>query len=218
MSEHKHYIVMKTYTLLATCLVLVGCGRRDQNHREVLGKLEIIQSELATTRGDTVRWAFANKRQIDTAIFQWSRDKMEEVKKAERLSPEIEEKVFKYEALQTELMRKRMDATRLRLLPARGALETSAPDKDYEALSQQVAQAKAPVADIVDRRNHQASQYRDQFSIDKLIAEYAKGRFDLIVDSSDEHLSRSAVLYRRTGEVLDLTDALIKLFQEKAKP
>jgi len=43
-------------------------------------------------------------------------------------------------------------------------------------------------------------------------------RFDLVVDSSDEHLSRSAVLYRRTGEVLDLTDAIIKLFQEKPKP
>jgi len=26
------------------------------------------------------------------------------------------------------------------------------------------------------------------------------------------------VLYRTTGEVMDLTDALIKLFQEKAKP
>ena len=143
---------------------------------------------------------------------------MEEIKKAERSSPEIEEKVRQYEELQSELMRKRMEATKLRLLPRRGELETSAPDKDYEVLSQQVAQAKAPVADIIDRRNRQASQYRDQFSIDKLIAEYAKDRFDLVVDSSDEHLSRSAVLYHRTGEVLDLTDAIIKLFQEKPKP
>src|SRR5437660_8945642 len=111
MRDHKKlHIHMKRYTLLTTCLVLVGCGRQDQNHREVLGKLEIIQSELATNRGDTVRWAFANKRQIDTAIFQWSRDKMEEVKKAERLSPKIEEKILKYEALQTELKRKGMDA------------------------------------------------------------------------------------------------------------
>ena len=209
---------MKTYTLLATCLILVGCSRQEQNHRDVLGKLTAIESELATSRGGTLRWAFANKRQIDSAISQWSRNKMEEIKKAERSSPEIEEKVRQYEELQSELMRKQMDATRLKLLPRRGVLEAAAPDKDYEALSNQVAQAKAPVADIIDRRNRQASQYRDQFSIDKLIAEYAKDRFDLIVDSSDEHLSRSAVLYRRTGEVLDLTDAIIKLFQEKPKP
>jgi hypothetical protein len=51
-----------------------------------------------------------------------------------------------------------------------------------------------------------------------LIAEYVKDRFDLVVDSSDERYSRSAVLYRTTGEVLDITDAVIKLFKEKAKP
>jgi len=85
-------IFMKPYLLVATCLILAGCGRQEQNHREVLGKLTAIESELATSRGGTVRWAFANRRQIDSTISQWSRNKMEEVKKGEGLSPEIEER------------------------------------------------------------------------------------------------------------------------------
>ena len=209
---------MKIHLLLATCLILVGCGRREESQREVLGKLQAIKSELASKRPDTVRWAFANKRTIESAVLQWSRNKMEEAKKSEALSPEVEEKIRQFEALQSELMRKQMDSMRMRLPPRAFASEVSTPDKDYEALSNRVAAAKAPIAEILDRRNRQASQYREQFSTDKLIAEYVKDRFDLVVDSSDEHFSRSPVLYRTTGEVLDITDGIIKLFQEKAKP
>ena len=211
---------MRTYLLLATCLILVGCGRQDESQREVLGELETIKSELASKRVDPVRWAFANKRDIDSAISQWSRDKMEEVKRAEALTPEVEEKVRQYETLQAELLRKRMDTMGFRLPPPPRALGSEAPpaDKDYEALSNRIAEAKAPIADILERRARQASQYRDQYSTDKLIAEYVKGRFDLVVDSSEERFSRSAVLYRTTGEVLDITDGVIKLLKEKVKP
>jgi chromosome segregation ATPase len=209
---------MRTYLLLATCLILVGCGRQDESQREVLGKLETIKSELASKRADPVRWAFANKRDIDSAISQWSRDKMEEVKRAEALSPEVEEKVRQYETLQDELMRKRMETMGLKLPPRALGSEAPPVDKDYEALSKRVAEAKAPIADILERRARQASQHRDQYSTDKLIAEYVKGRFDLVVDSSEERFSRSVVLFRIAGEVLDITDGVIKLFKEKAKP
>jgi hypothetical protein len=209
---------MKTYLLLAACLILVGCDRQEQSNREVLSKLEAIKSELATKRGDPVRWAFANKREIDSAVFQWSRDKMEEFKKTEALPPETEQKIRQYEALQTQLMHKEMEARGLRLPPRLGTLEVSAPDESYEVLSNRVAAAKAPLADILDRRSRQASQFRGQFSTESLIAEYVKDRFDLVVDSSDERMSRSAVLYRTNGEVLDITDGVIKLFREKVKP
>lgn len=101
---------MKTSLLLAACLVLVGCDRQEQSNREVLSKLEAIKGELATKQGDSVRWAFANKREIDSAIFQWSRDKMEDAKKSEALPPETEQRVREYEALQSQLMRKEMEA------------------------------------------------------------------------------------------------------------
>jgi hypothetical protein len=198
---------MRTYLLLTTCLILVGCSRQEESHRGVKSK-----------GGDAVHWAFANKREIDSAIIQWSRDKMEEVKKADALSPQIEEQIRQYEAMQTELMHKKMEARGIRLPQRAGVPETPASNESYEALSNRVAEARAPIADIVDRRNRQATQYRGQYSTEKLIAEYVKDRFDLVVDSSDERFSRSAVLYRTTDEVLDITDGIIKLFKEKTKP
>lgn len=209
---------MKIYLLLAAGLILVGCGGQDQSNREVLSKLDALKSELVTKQGDSLRWAFANKREIDSVVFQWSRDKMDEAKKAEALPPETEQKVREYEALQSQLMRKEMETRGLRLAPRVGLPEVSAPDESYEVLSNRVAAAKAQVADVVERRSRQASQYRGQFSTESLVAEYAKGRFQLVVDSSDERMSRSAVLYRTNGEVLDITDGVIKLFREKAKP
>src|SRR5207237_7445278 len=127
------------YLLLTACLtILVGCGRHAENNREVLGKLEAIKSDLASKRGTAVRWAFANKREVDSAIFQWSRSKMEEARKSEALSPEMEAKIRQYEALQRELMDRQIAAMRLRLPSRLGALEAPAPDKDYETLSNRV--------------------------------------------------------------------------------
>lgn len=209
---------MKTYLLLAAGLILVGCDRHGPGNREILGQLEALKSEVATTRRDAWQWAFANKRDIDSAIFQWSRDKMEEVKKSEALPPETEQKIRQYEALQSQLTRKEMEARGMMLPPRAGIPDDSVPGETYEALSNRVAAAKAPLADILERRSRQGSQYRAQFSTESLIAEYAKDRFDLVVDSSDERMSRSAVLYRTNGEVLDITDGVIQLFKEKAKP
>jgi hypothetical protein len=209
---------MKIYPLLAACLILVGCGQQEQSNREVLGKLEAIKTELATKRAETVRWALANKREIDSAIYTWTRDKMEQVKKAEALPAETEQKIRQYEALQTQLMHKEIEARGFKLPPRAGALGDSGADETYEALSNRVAAARAPIADIVERRAQQASQFRDQFSTENLIEQYVQGRFDLVVDSSDISMSRSPVLYRASGEVLDITDGVIKLFREKTKP
>ena len=59
---------MRNYLLLATCLSLAGCGRHAESQREVLAKLESIKSELASKRGNVVRWAVANKREIDSDL------------------------------------------------------------------------------------------------------------------------------------------------------
>jgi hypothetical protein len=202
--------------ILGTCLVLAGCGR-PEGQREVLGKLDAIKCELAAKRAEPLRWAFANKRQVEAVVFQWSRDKMAEEKKAEALSPEMEEKIRQYEVLQGQLMRKEMDMRGFRLPIRAGSPQPSVPDEDYLVLSNRLAEAKAPIADILERRNRQESQYREQYKIDQLISEYAKDRFDLVVDSSDDHFSHSVVLYRTNMEVLDVTDGIIKLFKEKAK-
>ena len=171
---------MKTYLMLATCLFLAGCGRQEQNQREVISKLNAITSELSKSVAP-VRWATANKSEITTFIYKCSRDKVEQIKMSDALPPETEAKF-----------------------------------SEYEALSKRVTEAKTPIAAIVDRRERQAAQYREQFSIERLIAEYGKDRFDLVVDSSDERFSRSAVLYRKAGEGVDITEGIIALMKAKA--
>ena len=203
---------MRTCLLLATCLVLVGCGRQEQNHRELMSKLEAIQSEVTSKPGTPVRWALANKSEITTSIYQLTRDKMEGVKKSEALPPEVEEKVLQYEALQTELMHQQMESMRFRYSPRAPGAEAAATDKDYEALFQRVAEAKVPIAAIVERRSRRASQYREQYSVERLLAEYVKGRYDLVVDSGVK------VLYRSAGEVPDITEGVLAFLEEKAKP
>ena len=207
---------MKTYLLLVTCLMLVGCAHR-KSQQEVLGKLEAIKVELASKQPEPARWAFADKREIESAISQWSSKKIEDAKKSEALPSEVEEKVRQYEAWQSELMRKRMESMRVSYPPGMGGYGSAITNSDYVALSNKVAEARAPIAAVLERRNHTAAQYRDQFAVEKLIAEYVKDRFDLVVDSSDMNFSRTPVLYRKSGEALDITDGVIKLFNEKNK-
>ena len=203
--------------MLATCLFLAGCGRQEQNQREVISKLNAITSDLSKSLAP-VRWATANKSEITTFIYKCSRDKVEQIKKSDALPPETEAKVLDYEALRMELRRMGVSSPmrRMPLPPGPGQTEPPPADKEYEALSKRVTEAKAPIAAIVDRRERQAAQYREQFSIERLIAEYAKDRFDLVVDSSDDRFSRSAVLYRTAGEVMDITEGIIALMKVKA--
>jgi hypothetical protein len=177
----------------------------------MLAELKGIRSELASGRAATVRWAFANKSEIDTAIFQWSNERMEEVKKAEQLSPEVEETIRKYEALQSELMRKQMESRGLRIPQRIGITEDPAAGMDIETLSQKVAAAKVPIAEILERRSRQAAEYRGQYSTDRLITEYVGNRYDLVVDTAGK------VLYRSAGEVPDITEGVLVFFKEKTK-
>jgi hypothetical protein len=167
-----------------------------------------------------VRWATANKAEITTAIYQWTRAKMEQLNKSEALPPETESKIQVYEAQKLELMRMRIPLPPMPLLPTRQLRlpagferpEAPATNLDYEAMSKRVAEAKAPIAAIVDRRERQAAQFREQYSVERLVAEYAKDRCDLVLDT------RGKVLYRSGDEVPDITEGVLTFFKEKAKP
>ena len=208
---------MKKYLLLATCLIFSGCGREPENQRELLAKLDAIKTDLAAKQTAAPRWAFANKREIESAIFELSRNKMERVKKAEQLSPEIEAKISQYEHLQMQFSMARATQMRPRYISSPLGSETPAVT-NLDELSKQVEAARAPIADIIERRNHQSAQYQEAFKVDQLVIEYAKDRFDLVVDSSDAQYSRSPVLYRKADEVVDITDGVIKLLKQKAQP
>ena len=205
---------MKTLILLSASLILVGCSHLDPKQTEVLSKLEAIKTEMASKQTESVRWAFANKREIESAISQWSSKQVEEARRAEGLAHEVEETIRTYESLQAELNRKRFEPMRMGFQPRFDSINTNA---DYILLSNKVVEARAPIAEILERRSQTATKYREQFAVEKLVAEYVKDRFDLVVDSSDAQFSRSPVLYRKSTEVLDITDGVIKLLNEKTK-
>lgn len=201
--------------MLATCLVLAGCGKQDNTSREVLTKLDSLKSELTAHQGQPVRWATASKRQIESAISEWTRIKTDEANNSETLTPEQREQIRSYEALSSELMQKRMAQRRFPgMMPPGDPINPEA-DKDYQALSQKVEAAKAPIADLLERRSRLYSQLNDRYKPETLIAEYAKNRFDLVIDVSEMSFNRSSVLFSRSGEALDITDGVIQLFKAK---
>ena len=208
---------MKKYFLLVTCLIFSGCGREPENQRELLAKLDAIKTDVAAKQPAAPRWAFANKREIESTIFELSRNKMERIKNAEKLSPETEAKISQYEHLQSQLSQARFAQNRPRYFPPPAGLETPTVT-NLDELSKQVEAARAPIADIVERRSRQSAQYDKEFKVDQLVAEYAKDRFDLIVDASDAQFSRSPILYRKADEVVDITDGVIKLLKQKTQP
>lgn len=206
-------ILMRRFLPITACLVLVGCGQQSENNREVLRKLDAIKSELSKGAA-SVRWATANKNEITTVIYQYCHDKMEQIKRSEALPPETEAKIQEYEALESEFLRMRITALPVRaprMSPGFERSQPSAADKEYEAMSKRVAEAKAPIAEIIDRRVRQAAQIREQYSVERMIAEYVKGRYDLVVDAQEK------VLYRAAGDVPDITEGVISFFREKAE-
>jgi hypothetical protein len=209
----------KIILLLAACLAVSGCGREAENQRELRTELDALKEEVTAkqvnAQPNSVRWAFVNRREIETAISQYSFSKMNTATN-DYLSPEMAAKLADYDRLQGQLARARMVQMRPKNFPA-----PQIPDfpltTNYEELAQEVEKARGPVADIIERRNRRLAQYRDEFTPDKLVAEYVKGRYDLVVDSSDQMFGRSAVVYRGAGDAPDITDGVLKLLKEKSK-
>jgi len=196
--------------MLGACFGLTACNNQEDANRQIVGKLDAISSQLSKGAA-LVRWAVANKSDITTVIYQWSRDKIQQAKKAEALPAETEARISEYESLRMQLLRlqRPLPSRTLRLPGDSPSTEPSMADKEYEALSIKVAEAKAPVAPIIDRRERQAAEYRQQYSIEGLVAEYVKGRYDLVIDTRDK------VLYQTAGDVADITEGVIALFREK---
>ena len=91
-------------------------------------------------------------------------------------------------------------------------------EKEYEALVRRVADAKAPVALIVERRSQLAAKYHSREFLGKLVADYAQDKYDLVVDSSDDRSHDRTVLFHTIGVTPDITEGVIRFFRSTAKP
>ena len=206
---------------------MVGCGRPEPGTRQAAGDLPAVTSEVATNRTPGTHWAVVRKSVIESAISEWCRTKINEGISAETLSPEEVEKLRQFESLNNLLGRMQM---RMRGMsgvdPATGLPERSdgeinqASEKERQALEARVEQARVQIASVLERRAKEEEKIRNQFTPEKLVAEYAGNRFDLVIDSSDSYYgpNRGPILYQSGGEVLDITDGVLKLFNLKIKP
>jgi hypothetical protein len=222
-------INMKTYLLLAMCLVCAGCGREASNNREMRAQLDGMRTELAAiqaliqsaTNHTSIRWATANKQEINMAVMQWGGNKAREKREAwmNTLTPDVQEKIRKYDSLQSSFMQMRMAINNPRRYgfypPPSGLAVTPPTDSDFVAMSNRVEEAKKPIADVLEQRDQMQVVYNaDDDTVDQLIAEYVKGRYDLVTDSS---FPNGSVLFSSYEDVPDITEGVIKYFKEKSR-
>jgi len=213
---------MKPVTFLLAALLLTGCSKHNAVDREVLSKLDSLKSELQNQKNQPVRWAMANKREIESAVAEWSRAQADAAKEKETLTQKQKDDLHNYETLQNQLNQKRGYGAFFPGRPFASAIDprTGRPvageeSEAVKALSKQVEAARALVDDILQHRYQIERQYNNQYNAADLVAEYSKDRFDLVVDSSEASFNRSAVLYSHAGESLDITEGVLNLFKDK---
>lgn len=219
-------INMKTYLLLATCLVCAGCGREASHNREMRAQLDGMRTELeflmqSATNHTSMRWATANKQEINMAVMQWGGNKATEKREAwmNTLAPDVQEKIRKYDSLQSSFRQMQMAINNPRrhvyYPPPPNLAVTPPTDSDFAAMSNRVEEAKKPIADMLEQRDQMQVVYNaDDDTVDQLIAEYVKGRYDLVIDSS---FPNGTVLFSSYEDVPDITEGVIKYFKEKAR-
>lgn len=210
---------MKKYVLLAVAgVALVGCDHHDQDINGLVVKVGALEKEMAAIRSAQtnqvpLRVAVVDKSKVTHFLYQLQRDKAAEIKKADALALDVEAKISHYQSLQSQLSRMQT-ARSMRNMPRPMGYETVPTDEEYNAMVQKVAEAKAPIADIADRRSSLSEEFMAKFSVDDLIEEYAKGRYDVVIDS----YSRDKLLYNKAGEMSDISDAVVAMVKERAKP
>ncbi len=239
---------MKIHLLLFVSLLAIGC-REGNNQDELLARLKTLEAEVAKLpRSTPVRWAIVDREKIKTILATHAQTQSAALEKAESMSPEIRAKIAEYETLNRELMDRWQFSLPTRFVQTRplrpfpnvsdfvdpplgpsvapptnpSPPEVSAEAKAYAALRERVAAAKAPVAHIVDRRLQLFAKYHGREFLEQLISEYAKGRYDLVVEANGRTSSERSVLYNgAAGPPHDLTEEIIKFFREreqKTKP
>jgi predicted ATP-dependent endonuclease of OLD family len=192
-------------------------------------QLDAMKTELAAIRASmlspsnhtSMRWATASRQDINMAVGQWNGNKAREKQKAwmDALAPDVQEKIRKYDILQSTFMQMQMAMNNPGMfghhpLPPNFA-RTPPTESEFEAMSNRVEEAKKPIGDILEQRDQMQADYNhEDDTVDQLVAEYVKGQYDLVVDSS---FPNKSVLFSSGANVPDITRGVIKLFKEETK-
>jgi hypothetical protein len=229
---------MRTLTLLLLAGLLRSAGTAAETP-DVNARLKALEDKVARLAGQTPpRWATVDRDRLRNAIHALGREKLEAHKQAEKLTPEQVAQIEKYEELNQQLLRLPLrqysPPGRSALLPplppanltggqpAQALAVVSAPakaesdaDKEREELARRVAEAKAPVATIVDRRSQITARYYAGEFLTSLVADHVRGRFDLVVEVDSRYSSDRTILYRASVNAPDITDELLQFLRER---
>ena len=228
--------------LLVLLAALLCSARAADGNLDVNARLKALEDKVARLAEQTPpRWATVDRDRLRNAIHALGREKLETHKQAEKLTPEQVMQVEKYEELNQQLLRlplrqysSPVRAALLPPMPPANLTGGQAPqlvsaippppgkaaneaDKEREELARRVAEAKAPVATIVDRRSQITARYYAGEFLTNLIADHVKGRFDLVVDADSRYSSDRTILYRAAVNAPDITDELLQFLRERER-
>ncbi|HYG22989.1 MAG TPA: hypothetical protein VEH04_09420 [Verrucomicrobiae bacterium] len=166
----------------------------------------------------SIRLAVASRERIESAINTWSIRQIQADIRSEVLEPEVAQHLERYEAINRELSRVRRPYPP-HFDPATG-MPTRVPANtnltaNYEELMAQQEKARLPIASVLERRQRASEEIRTRYTVNGLVAEYARDRFNVVADSSDRFSNHAGLLYQSSGEVIDITEGVLKLFQQK---
>lgn len=221
---------------------LLGSARAADGNLDINARLKALEDKVARLAGQTPpRWATADHDRLRSAIYALGREKLEAHKQTEKLTPEQAAQVERYEQLNRQLLHL---PPRQFSLPVRAAslpplppanltggqtpqLVAAVPpppgkaaneaDREREELARRVAEAKAPIAAIIERRNQISTRYNTSGFLENLVADFVKGRFDLVVNAG-AHAPERTILYRASVNAPDLTDELLQFLRERELP
>lgn len=220
--------------ILALCLC--ACEKSGPTNVEIAGSLKALDEKLdaiskriesvEAEAGATPKWAVADGNRIRSEISMWNSKKTSEQRVEFVVPPELADAYAIYTGLSRQLGRKRdalMREKRQELEKVLGGdsrrhggypmfdghdLETD--DPEYHKLVDEVEAARIPVESILNRKS--PPSYESKYTKENLIREYAKGKFEIVVDVSFENRDQ---VYSADSERLDITQAVIDLFESK---
>lgn len=200
------------------CLSLCGCGFTEKQRPESDGRLDALSKKLdviqaaVQSRGVPVRWAYLNRARFTALTADWNRRKLEEAEQNENFAPEVREKLAEFDRLNEQLRKMQQNAVQTRTSGS-APVPPLTSNPEFLELRSKVVELSNQLADVLKHRAQLQAHLR--YPLEALVAEYARGRYDLVLDNSQ---GAPYIVLHENVEVPDITEAIIRLLKQKDNP
>lgn len=185
------------------------------------------EAQAVKAQGAPPRWAVVDGGKIESAISKWNSEKNSGRRMGPTIPPEKAAKYAEYQVINQKLGRIRMEFLRKKQKqlaeingpgspyggPSRGytgVVDGEITDPEYAKLSDQLVPLRIELKDVLNQEN--TPMFETKYTKQALIKEYAEGKYDLVVEDG---MGRNSIPYLADGKRVDITDAVIALFESK---